>query len=321
MMPILPFLLLLAIDGLRFLFTMLKKSVRPLRQPGWEQVALAFVLLFIVGLNCSWTWEGRTSYAEACKYITDRQVRAANWIREHLPENAIIATHDIGAIGFYSGRKIADMVGLVSPAMIQNLGNLDGLLQFLGTQGVTHLAVLRDWFEVTNQNPLFQTDEREPEIMEVFVFDKEHTHITPTSTGTMTAAALQYVAQGNLRAAGPLLLQSVKEDPANSKTHFGLGLAYFIMNKFEDAERELVTASHLHPSYWDAELALANLAANKGEGDSALMRIGDILERNPSYAPAYRSLKNLASSAKVDSLRAHDLMKKYEHLARVAELP
>ena len=40
------------------------------------------------------------------------------WFAEHSPENAEIAAPDIGAIGYYSRRRVLDLAGLVTPRMI-----------------------------------------------------------------------------------------------------------------------------------------------------------------------------------------------------------
>lgn len=42
-------------------------------------------------------------------------ISLALWLKNNTPENALIALHDIGVVGFFSGRKILDMVGLVNP--------------------------------------------------------------------------------------------------------------------------------------------------------------------------------------------------------------
>jgi hypothetical protein len=39
----------------------------------------------------------------------------ALWLKRNTPENALIALHDIGAVGYFSDRKILDLVGLVNP--------------------------------------------------------------------------------------------------------------------------------------------------------------------------------------------------------------
>src|SRR5439155_16112716 len=45
-------------------------------------------------------------------------MRWGRWFGEHSSENAQIAAPDIGAIGYYSQRRVLDLAGLVSPRMI-----------------------------------------------------------------------------------------------------------------------------------------------------------------------------------------------------------
>ncbi|MBD3178768.1 MAG: hypothetical protein GF417_03765 [Candidatus Latescibacteria bacterium] len=42
-------------------------------------------------------------------------VPIGKWLGENTPEDAVVATPDIGAIGFYSGREVLDLGGLVTP--------------------------------------------------------------------------------------------------------------------------------------------------------------------------------------------------------------
>lgn len=309
MMPVLPFALLLAVDGIRMVSVFVARVSRKRRA---EMIATIGLLLVIAGLNIGWSWERVMYYAESCKYITTRQVKTAHWIREHLPQDAVVATHDIGALAFYSERKIVDMVGLVSPAMIENIGRLDRLHKFLAGQNVTHLAVLQNWFESTNQNPLFQTDPREYEVMQVFEFDETRTHFTPTGAGRMTNLALRHLLRGDVSSAGPLLQKSLIIDPNNAKTHYGLGLAYLHIAKFDDTEHELRKALLLNPEYWDAELTLAEVAARRKDTASAIVRIENLIHRNPRHAAAYRALAGLSDPG--DTLRVRGLIEHYRLL-------
>jgi len=318
MMPILPFFLLLAIEGSGMIAALLSKMIKASHSQRTRQLTGVILVLLIVVSNFSRVPGAAESYAESCRYITSKQVMTADWIRSHLPESAIIGTHDIGAIGYYSGRRVADMVGLVSPEMISNIGSLDGLKGFLKQKKVTHLAVLHNWFEITNQNPLFETDRKEFEVMQVFEFDSVYTHITPSNAGRRTNIALQHLSQGQLQTAGPLLEQSLSIDPDNAKTHYCLGLAYFMARKLDDAEREFNVAVRLHPQFWDAELSLAQVDAQKNRPDSAIARTERLVRKNPAYPPAYRALADLFNVRR-DTTQAREFMRKYEELMAAAK--
>ena len=181
-------------------------------------------------------------------------------------------------------------------------------------KNVTHLAVLRNWFEVVNQNPIFRTDGRHPEIMEVFAFDPRLTHITPKNAGEMTEAAAYYVSLGNIQQAGSLLQQSLQIDPQSSKTHLALGHAFLAAGKLDKAEAELRTASQLHPDYWEAQLALAQIAARRCLPEEAAVQMESIVRRNPSYREWYQALAQLYETYHLDSLKAAYYLREYNNL-------
>ena len=117
------------------------------------------------------------TYAKDCRYISDRQVAAALWMRDHLPADAVVATHDVGAIAYYSERRLVDMVGLVSPDLISTIGDYPALNARLVSKKATHLAVLRNWFSVEGATPLFSTDPKRPEVLEIFALEPGRTRV------------------------------------------------------------------------------------------------------------------------------------------------
>jgi len=56
--------------------------------------------------------------------INHQHVAMAEWIRDHTPADAVITTHDIGAIGAISQRRIVDLFGLVTPEMIHTVDQI-----------------------------------------------------------------------------------------------------------------------------------------------------------------------------------------------------
>lgn len=52
-------------------------------------------------------------------------VEIGRWLRANAPDTAVVATPDIGAIGFYGRRRVLDLGGLVTPAMAPLLARHD----------------------------------------------------------------------------------------------------------------------------------------------------------------------------------------------------
>ena len=55
------------------------------------------------------------TYAAEISSTRNQKIDLALWLKRNTPENSLIALHDIGAVGYYSERKILDLVGLVNP--------------------------------------------------------------------------------------------------------------------------------------------------------------------------------------------------------------
>ena len=120
-------------------------------------------------------------YAAQCKYIYDRQVMAAKYLQMKTKEGDVIATHDVGPLGYYTGRKIVDVAGLVTPEPINRINDanyVDYMTKYLNDNKVTHLDFLREWYRVSNQTALFTTaNDYPPEVMDVYDYIPGTTHI------------------------------------------------------------------------------------------------------------------------------------------------
>jgi hypothetical protein len=264
MMPVIPAFLILGLLGASAAGEFVQRKLfRKGRLRRYPLAPVALVLIPIAQFVQAGGEMG-SRYAESCRYIIDRQVRTAHWLHDNVPGGAVVATHDIGAIGYYSGLRVVDMVGLVTPEIIPNLHNLDSLRAFLARKHVTHLAVLRNWFEVVNVNPLFQTDEGRPEIMEVFLFDPIQLHIVADRVAHIEQLALSFLVNGDSKTAIALLTGAIRLDPLSSRLYLNLGVAFLSAGKIPEAEASLGRALAIQPTLWKARVALARLDAARG---------------------------------------------------------
>jgi len=315
LMPILPFFFLLGISGFGFLREIIKSRIQSVKVR-YLEISFSIILLAIVGQFAIGAWKGSDVYAEYCKYINDRQVTTGNWIHDHLPENSIVATHDVGAIAYYSGKRIVDMVGLVSPEMTQYIGSYDLLSKFLIRNKVTHIAVLRNWFEIANKNPLFQTDERTPEIMEVFEFGVDGVQFIPYDVSQLTAAAAHYISTGAIQQGGPLIEKAIQAAPYSSRAHYWMGRALLGIGKPKEAGDRFQAAMSLRPGYLDAMFGDAQARRMEGFPDSAITLLERIVEANPNYAPGFSALADIYEESKHDSSKASEYRNRYLELMK-----
>ena len=111
--PLIPFTILLAIIGLR---EYIARSDARLRQRIVLVIALAGVFF---GATSGWRWI--ETYAADARDITQMQVAMGRWIEANTPPDATLALSDIGAITYISGRRVIDLVGLVTPDILPSV--------------------------------------------------------------------------------------------------------------------------------------------------------------------------------------------------------
>ena len=259
LMPVLPFYLIVAFEGLAISVKFVAKIIFKTLKTSILQTLLVIIFFVFVIQFFLASVNGVKDYSETCKYINDRQVVTARWLNANLTKDAIVATHDIGAIGFYSGRKIVDMVGLVSPDMIPRIGSFDALEKFLNEKKVTHLAVLRNWFHLGNQPIIYETNEMYPEVMEVFEYHPESVMFVPQNIIRVNEEAEYFLSIGNIQQAGKLLNQSAQSFPRLAWTYFLIGQAYVTINKPTKAEEFFKNALILDSTYKNARDAISQL--------------------------------------------------------------
>lgn len=263
LMPVLPSVIVIGLHGVVVTINFLYNKVQFFKNKNMLFVSVAALLLiFLTRFGIS-TAEVYKQYPLDCKYINDRQVTTAKWLNNNLTADAVVATHDVGAIAFYSDRKIVDMVGLISPEMIQNIGSFDGLKNFIDSKKATHLAVLRNWFHLGNQTPIYQTDERYPEVMEVFEYDSRNVMFVPQNVVRINEAAENMLNIGNTQQAGYLLLQSIRIFPNLDWSHYLLGKTFLSMNNLEKAQESFQNALNLNPNHHRAKQSLEFILSNK----------------------------------------------------------
>lgn len=268
--PLLPYFLLISIGGLIIALDLAKHKIQFLAKKKFYETFIVLLSLIVILQFVNKTLQVENSHAKFCRYINDRHVKTAMWLRDNLTKDAIVATHDIGAIAFYSGKRVVDMVGLVSPEMIKNLMNADSLLAFMKKNKVTHVATLQTWFPIVNNNPIFQTDPEYPEVMEVYKFIPEQFHISSHRAIRLNKIARYYLEMGNANYALEVLQQSLLLDPLSAPTNFLLGKTARMLGNIKMAEERFQIVGQLQPDYPDLmeqlnEIKKSNVSNNKKE--------------------------------------------------------
>jgi hypothetical protein len=93
-------------------------------------------------------------------WIEKQMVGTAQWTQANLPADALLAVHDIGAIGYFDQHPIVDLAGLVSPDVIPFIRDQDQIAAYLDRRGTSYLVTLPDFYPrlVTRLEQIYPPD-------------------------------------------------------------------------------------------------------------------------------------------------------------------
>jgi hypothetical protein len=109
-------------------------------------------------LGLFWVIGART-YANDVAIIETEMVSTAKWVAKNTPPNALIAAHDIGALGYFGQRDLLDLAGLVSPEVIPFIRDEIALDRYLDARNADYLVTFPSWYPLlsTKGERIFQT--------------------------------------------------------------------------------------------------------------------------------------------------------------------
>ncbi|MEX2030312.1 MAG: hypothetical protein WD906_05015 [Anaerolineales bacterium] len=152
-MPTIPVLLLLGVEGLASLgWATQGDRARRILGRAWIWAVVAVTAVF-------W-WVGGKAYAHDVAIIETEMRAAARWISTHTERDALVAAHDIGALGYFGGRGILDLAGLVSPEVIPILRDEGRLAAYLDLRSADYLMTFPSLYPSLTGlgDPVFSTE-------------------------------------------------------------------------------------------------------------------------------------------------------------------
>jgi hypothetical protein len=86
-------------------------------------------------------------------------VATAHWVARNTDQDALIAAHDIGALGYFAGRRLLDLAGLVSPEVIPFIRDEARLAAYLDERQADYLVTFPGWYPalVAGANPVYRS--------------------------------------------------------------------------------------------------------------------------------------------------------------------
>lgn len=107
-------------------------------QTVWQASLVMLALLFV--------FLGARTYALDVAVIESEMVVTAKWAAANLPADALVAAHDIGALGYFDAHALIDLAGLVSPEVIPIMRDEPALALYLNRLGADYLIAFPGFY-------------------------------------------------------------------------------------------------------------------------------------------------------------------------------
>ena len=94
---------------------------------------------------------GARAYAQDVAIIESEMVSTAKWVAENIPDEDLIAAHDIGALGFFDAHPLLDLAGLVTPEVVPFMRDEGQLARYLDDHAVEYLIAFPEFYPILSQ--------------------------------------------------------------------------------------------------------------------------------------------------------------------------
>lgn len=101
-------------------------------------------------------------------WIESEMVQTAKWVQKNIPPDALLAVHDIGALGYYVPNPIIDMAGLITPQVVPFIRDSSRLAEYLNARSADYLIVFQGQYPglVAQRTSLF-TSGVQPDLLHI----------------------------------------------------------------------------------------------------------------------------------------------------------
>ena len=133
LMPVIPLVVLIGLQGSA-------AWIERLAHPRASRLARYVGVGSLIALAAAMWVIGAATYRADVDIIQNELVASARWLEANTPPDALVAAHDIGAIGYFTRRPLLDLAGLVSPEVIPVLRDEAALLELMQQRGASYFA-------------------------------------------------------------------------------------------------------------------------------------------------------------------------------------
>jgi hypothetical protein len=118
-----------------------------------RRVARRALAISLGALVIAFVGVGAQAYRRDVYFIESEMAATAKWLAQHVEPGALIAAHDIGAIGYFTQRPLIDLAGLITPEVIPIIRNETALFEFILSRRAGYLVTFPAWYPEMTQQP------------------------------------------------------------------------------------------------------------------------------------------------------------------------
>ena len=178
-MPALPSLIFAGVIGTFWLIQIQKKTKASNFTSTLSRILIQVLAISAIAVTLAFLPTGIQAYSNDVAVINSEMVASAEYIRENIPQDDLMAIHDIGAVGYFAPRDMIDIAGLVTPEIIPIVSDGDALWEYMEANGAQYLMAFPD--QIPNDDP------NDPRLCLIFTTDSDITRQLRGASGQSMA--------------------------------------------------------------------------------------------------------------------------------------
>lgn len=299
LLPVLPFYLLLSMSAVRELFRSIGMF---LKVPKLFTLLQYTFILMVTGFAVKNYFFNSEQYANQSKFIYERQVKAAQWINANTKEDDIIATHDIGAIGYYGKRRIVDVAGLIDKELAKHINKENYpeiMTEYMDNKGVNYVAFMPEWYILANQNYSFRGPEQiTKENMVVSKYVPQKTHVISRKANSVYMNSFKHILKGDGKKIVESMNELIKLDTAFAYSYYYRGYGNLLQKDTARYLADIERALEIYPDFIEALIEYGIGLVHKNRHDEARVYLERALIFDPDNEKAKGALEYLSRIVK-----------------------
>lgn len=150
-MPALPSFIFAGVIGIIWLIQTQQRTQSASIMNRVTRIALQVLAISAIAVTLVFLPTGIQAYSNDVAVINSEMVASAEYIRENIAQDDLMAIHDIGAVGYFAPRDMLDIAGLVTPEIIPIVTDGDALWEYMEANGAQYLMAFPD--QIPNDDP------------------------------------------------------------------------------------------------------------------------------------------------------------------------